>query len=506
MDQITPATKVDLLIERVLTYLNSWSTRRFLLTIVVIQILFHLPIISLPPMGQHTWRQVMGTATARNFYDDNNSFFYPSQDVRIAPEDRGVIYIQLPLLSYITGLTYRITGFSYVNSRAVMLLMGIFLIFGSYKFIRSLGANEARARWFTFFLSFSPYFFYYSITVSPNMPALTWFIWGIALIIPRLEEQSWNWKFWLGILFITIGTLSKATYLFFGLPVAYLFLVQLKQDRNYKFLLVTLASFLIVIVPNILIYFHARNLYDLAPYERHKYAVLAPKYFPESWHDITATLRPGIFDWFLQMHVNVMTLPFFLVGCYAALKNKRWRSKQGQFWVMWMTGFLIFAVFFFTQFREHAYYLTPLLIFAAMGTTYGMEISLRKGKFRHLICVLLICVPIVMVGRVGHRWLWAKQVPEEFLYKLEDIQKAIPVNERVLVFGDKSPVVYLYYLHRKGVSLNTSVSKEMIKEYYDYGFRYIVSEIPLSNIPAFKGLPMNKVTRVGNFGIFRIKD
>ena len=46
-----------------------------------------------------------------------------------------------------------------------------------------------------------------------------------------------------------------------------------------------------------------------------------------------------------------------------------------------------------------------------------------------------------------------KQVPDE-LYHTEQINSYIPKDEMVLIFGDKSPVIYLYYLNRKGVVIN----------------------------------------------------
>ncbi|MBU2511246.1 glycosyltransferase family 39 protein [bacterium] len=504
MTQTTKVSAINLLIEKISTTLAGWSTKRFLLTIAAIQIILHIPIISLPPMGQHTWRQVVWTAEARNYYEEKDSFFYPSQDVRIAADDKGALYFEFPLLPYLIGISYQITGFSHANSRLMMLLMGIVLIFSSHKFMRSFGASESRARWFTFFISFSPYFFYYSITASPNMPALTWFILGIALINPQLEQQSWNYKFWLGILLISLGTLSKATYLFFGLSVAYLFFYQFYKDRNYITLVVAFVSLLIVLIPNALIYLHSNNLAELAPYERQKGVTLSARHFMQSWQDFIATLKPAVIQWFLEMYVNTMAIPFFLIGSYFALKNKKWRSKQGQFWVMWLISFLIFSLFFFSRFRQHAYYMTPILVFAAMGSTYGIEISLRSGKARLFICILLFCIPFVMVGRVGHRWLWAKQVPNELLYQSEEIQQAIPEDARIMVFGDNTPIVYLYYLHRKGLSLSPSVEKEKLKEYYEQGIRYVVSEIPISMISGLRDFSMVKITQIGNFAVYRL--
>jgi 4-amino-4-deoxy-L-arabinose transferase-like glycosyltransferase len=391
-----------------------------------------------------------------------------------------------------------------MNTRMVMLLSGILLIIGSYKLMRSLHANEDRARWFTFFVSFSPYFFYYSITVSPNLPALTWFVWGLALIIPRIEASKWDWRFWAGIIIITIGTLSKATYLFFGIPIAYLFLNRLREEPRVKSFIITGLSFFVVIIPNLVSYLHSKRLFENAPYERQRYAELWPDFFPESWLDVTSTIRPAVIEWFLQLYVNTIAIPFFLVGLFAAITYKKWKTKSGKFWMAWLISFLIFGILFFTQFRQHAYYMTPLLMIAAMGSSYGIEILWRFKKMRFALCLILFLIPVVMVGRVGHRWLWAKQVPDELVYKADQLQDSIPKNELVMVFGDSSPVIYLYYLHRKGVSLSPAISGETIKKYINQGFRFIVSDMDIHKIPALTEYKLKKINTVGSFSVYTI--
>ena len=55
-------------------------------------------------------------------------------------------------------------------------------------------------------------------------------------------------------------------------------------------------------------------------------------------------------------------------------------------------------------------------------------------------------MPLVMIGRVSHRWIDNKQVPDELLYSSHLFQKIIPKNDKIMVFGDNTPVVFLYYI------------------------------------------------------------
>jgi 4-amino-4-deoxy-L-arabinose transferase-like glycosyltransferase len=498
-----PPSRFDRFYDAMAGRIGGWSTRRFLLTVIILQIVLHLPVAPLPPLGQHTWRQVMGLATARNYFEEGHSFLYPAQDVRIGAEDRGVTYFEFPLLYWLIGQSYHLTGFSHLNGRLVMLATAILLILGVYRLSRGLGADEHRARWIVFFLSSAPYFFYYAITVSPNLPALTWFVWGLALILSRLHQERWDWVFWLGAICLAIGTLSKATYLFFGLPVAVLFFDQYRRQRHLAVLLVAVLTALIVLVPNGWIYLHSKALFEASPVERQYYAVLKPEFFPRSWEDFAATLRPAVMEWFLQMFVNTAAIPFFVVGCYQAIRQRKWATPTGRFWIAWILGFLVFSVFFFTQFRQHAYYLTPLLVLAAFTSGYGADWIRRKRTWRLLLVILVVLTPLVMVGRVGHRWTSARQIPSELLYEAHRFQAVIPPDEPVLVVGDDSPVVFLYYLHRKGVVIPADITDANLNRYRAAGFRWVVSHVPLSDLPAIYRQSPETVTEIGTFVVLR---
>ena len=59
-----------------------------------------------------------------------------------------------------------------------------------------------------------------------------------------------------------------------------------------------------------------------------------------------------------------------------------------------------------------------------------------------------------MIGRVYHRWVYTKQVPDELLYSSEIFRAEIPEKKQIIVHGDGTPGVYLYFLNRKGVSVD----------------------------------------------------
>ena len=99
------------------------SINKFISILILFQILLHIPYMNLPPMGQHTWRQVMGLSTANNYYTEKNSFLYPAQDVRVNLQDKGIIYFEFPLIYWIIGKSYHLNEFNHLNGRIMMLIM-----------------------------------------------------------------------------------------------------------------------------------------------------------------------------------------------------------------------------------------------------------------------------------------------------------------------------------------------------------------------------------------------
>ncbi|MFQ5559887.1 MAG: ArnT family glycosyltransferase [Nitrospinota bacterium] len=448
---------------------------------VLVQIVLHLPFFHLSPMGTHTWRQVMGQATAKNYFEEDNRFFYPRQDVRKERDDLGISYFEFPLIYYVTAQSYRITGFHHANARVVMFLMGILLIVSAFKLARATGLTETSAKWFVFFLSFSPYFFYYSITIIPDLPALAWFSLGLAMIIPEIKKERWRTSFWAGVILLTVGTLSKASLLFFGIPVAYFFFAQFLKTGHKTTLVAAFSAALVLLSANGAQYLHARALFEQAPVERQAYTELAPHPFPTDVNKVLKTLKPALTTWFLEFFVNSAAIPLFLTGFFAGLIRTRWKGRGGAFWSLWALSFVLFSLFFFEQLREHSYYQTPMLFIAALVSTYGVQILLKRKITRWIAVLCVSIIPFSMAGRVFHRWTTHREVPVELLEQSHRFEAIIPKSDRVLVVGDTGPVTTLYYLNRKGVVIPGEASEEKIAELKLLGFNWIVSKGPLKN-------------------------
>lgn len=196
--------------------MNRKTILSILAGMIFVQFLLHIPFLNNPPMGQHVWRQVVGHAMALNYHLEDDSFWSPRNDTRITDEHDGRIWHEFPLGYWLIGKSYDLTGYHDINARLIWLILSLFAIPFAYLFLRELGGGTFQSLLFTFFLTFAPYYFYYSITVVPNLHGLIWFMGGIAFIARPIREQKLNFRFLLGMVLVTLATLTKPTYLFFG--------------------------------------------------------------------------------------------------------------------------------------------------------------------------------------------------------------------------------------------------------------------------------------------------
>ena len=486
------------------SFFASLSTRRYIISIILIQFLLHLPIFHLPPMGQHVWRQVMGLSVARNYYQEERAFMLPAQDIRIGEQDGGEVYTEFPLIYWLLGKSYHLTGFSHLNGRMMAFFFSVILLLGCYKLMRELHFDEYSSRWFVFFMSFTPYFFYYSVSLLPNLPSLAVFIWGVVLMKSQLEKEKWGLSYFLGILLLTLSTITKQLYLFYGLSVSYLFIRQYLRSKKYSILIWGVASGAFLLVVNYILYRYGLAMNEIAAFERSSTVQLHDEHFPAEWGEFIRIFENALTTWFLEMYVNTAAIPLFLAGCFFGIKNKKWKSKYSGFWIFWGVGFILLSYSFFMKFDQHGYYLTSISVLAALGSTYG-AINLKEYNFgKKLLVFLLVFIPFVMVGRVHHRWVDTKQVPDELLYSSETFQAFIPEDQQVIVHGDATPVVYLYFLNRKGISVDLNALPESkLMEYKNKGFEFIVSQQDPKSVYSLTEGDYHVLAKIGDFYVIK---
>lgn len=413
-------------------------------------------MLNKPPVGQHAWRQIVGYAAARNYYEEDNRFFYPRADIRMSKEDAGAIYHELPTTYWLVAQTYRFFGENNAAARVIPFAFNLLTLLGAFGLARALGYSDTRSLLFVFFLVFSPLFFYYAPSLVPNQLGLTFFLCGMALLLPAVKREQWGIRFVLAIGVVTIATLTKPTYLFYGLLLAFVFVYQYWQSRRLSTLAAAGIAASVILTVNYLVIEHARKLYESSPIERQIHTPISGSESPRDLAHVFANIEPAITKWLFEMLINLAAIPFFVVGLYLILRRPSLRPYSHKFWLAWGACFVIFCGIFIVRLADHDYYLTSGLALTAALSSLGADHLFKSVRYRKLVFVLGIAVMAVGATRVYGRWFTNLEIPAALTHRNNEIIRHIPSDDLVLISGDKSPITFLYYLHRKGFSLDSN--------------------------------------------------
>ena len=481
---------------------NGW----FLAIIILLQILIHWPMLDQSPRGMHVWRQVVGHAAVQNYIEEDDRFWYPRADIRLFEGDKGEIYHELPISYWLAAQTAKAGWLKpHTAAQSLQLLFNLLLIPGSFYFLLALHAGRDRAALFTFLLSFSPLYLAYAPLLEPNMLGLSFFLVALALFLPAVEKGTYGGRFLLGTLAFILATLAKPTYLFFGLPVAIWVLPELLKQRSIKAFLAVMASGLTIGTANLAVIRHAKTLYEASPWQRQFHTPIAAPGFPSDWSIIFANVSKALSTWFLEMNLNLGALPLLGFALFLILQKQKDKNRARNFWLAWCVSLAIFCTLFVVRLADHDYYLTAALPLAAWLSSLGAKKWLQSGRYRPaLLLILLVAVPYLGVTRAYGRFFGKTQVPESILNHAAEISEPIPKHDLILVDGDKTPIVFLYYLKRKGLSLSQAEGQLTAEDLKP--FRWLVRYDKAKNLsPHAERLLLENPIKLRDFTIYSIK-
>lgn len=137
--------------------------------------------LDVPYVDAHSWRQVTNADIARHFATSTLDIFHPQ--VSWGGRD-GVVGMEFPLLQWLTGLVWRVTGESAPVGRLIAILFsvtGVAALYGLGARLLSRPAALAAAT----LMAVSPSVVYFGRTLLSDTPMLTFMITGV-----------WAWDLW----------------------------------------------------------------------------------------------------------------------------------------------------------------------------------------------------------------------------------------------------------------------------------------------------------------------
>jgi hypothetical protein len=156
----------------------------------------------------------------------------------------------------------------------------------------------------------------------------------------------------------------------------------------------------------------------------------------------------------------------------------------------------------------HDYYMVvslPLVVFlAALGFAKLWSASESRRTLRYFIWGFLGLVAILGSYRSLSRFERGK--PKQGLESAEAaLGEILPSTDTLIIAAsDRSPSIYLYFMHRKGWSVTAEVSAETIRQIIEEGAEYLVSDSRfLEGRDELRPL-LSQVADLGAFRVFRL--
>ncbi|MBZ0285223.1 MAG: glycosyltransferase family 39 protein [Anaerolineae bacterium] len=226
------------------------------LVIILLALLFRLPLVFTPLTYalSDTWRAADTASIAHNFVGQYN-ILYPQIDW--GGTGPGYVEAEFQLYTFIIALSYGVFGEHVILGRLVSLTFSAGMLVVFYYLARRL-TGERVALWSLIFMAISPLSVRYSVAFMPE--ATVFFFYVLALyLFQRWLDTNYTSTLMLTGVATALALLVKPTSIHIGLIFLLLMLVKwrlsfLKQGRVWVFALIS-------IVPSLLWYWHARNLY-----------------------------------------------------------------------------------------------------------------------------------------------------------------------------------------------------------------------------------------------------
>lgn len=197
-----------------------------LIGIIIFSVTYYDSVLDKPPLNMHVWRQADCLSMTKK-YQEGANFFEPEMHCQLADSlQTGKSAGEFPLLYYINGKIWNVTGESFLTYRVFYLLI---LIAGLICFYLSLMLVFQNVFWsvvITLLLYTSPAYVFYSVSFLTDAPAFSLMLVAIYFYIKYFINRK-NYSLILATLFFTIAGLIKISSLILFGFFAFIYLIEL---------------------------------------------------------------------------------------------------------------------------------------------------------------------------------------------------------------------------------------------------------------------------------------
>jgi 4-amino-4-deoxy-L-arabinose transferase-like glycosyltransferase len=415
--------------------------------------------ITNPPLEvAHNWRQTTVTMVSRNFFETDNSIFFPRVD--FAGEKTGITGMEFPLLNYMIYLLAKLFGYDHWYGRLINLIVSSFGLWFFFKLTQKYFNNKI-AFYSTLVLAVSIWF-QYSRKIMPDtfsMSFLTASLYYGSNYLDNMRSSIWNLILY--GLFMMLGILSK-------LPSGYLLIIFLLFYTSKKtplkpklyFALITIIG----IIPIIVWYFFWVP-YLVKTYEFWHFFM--GKGFEKGIEEILQNI-PLTLSRFYDTALKFIGFAVFVFGLvYAVIKREKLLLSVFSLALLSFIAVILKAGF---TFPHHVYYIIPFVPVMALVAGYGLS----QIRVKKIALIILIAIVIEGIANQYHDF-FLKEKDLSIVHLESDLDSISSKTDLICINSGENPSP-MYFAHRKGWLVSNSDLKKSNKmdDLVQKGLKYIV--------------------------------
>jgi len=450
------------------------ENKTFLILLFIV-VAVRLVNINMPILEGTATRQVQTAMIAKNLYANGFNLFYPQVDF-LGPGP-GYLVLEFPLMNLIAAVLYVLCGGVH---EWIGRLISISFFAGSVIFLFNLTRRlfEERTALITIVIySISPLGLIYSRAFMPDFEMMFFFI-GALYFMYQWSQGDKDKFFWLSAIFAMMAMLSKVQAFCICIPL--LVMILQRQRLSFLFKARSWAYLLIVLIPVLLWYMHAKSVHQV-------YSLVESYNFQASnWFRPHLFISPRfyieVFEHGWMQMLTPVGFTLFLFGLF--LKAD---SQQGKILWSWLGCTIVYMIVFITHMNDPYYnllFLPITSVFAARAVVWIWQYASKEMIFLHSRFVRIVGIVLLLI-LIGRYAAYAYVVPRGYRHipvLAETIEQMTDKNDLLITSLPDGHATH-YYSKRKGWSFGlpgndpekTKEAIDRIEDLQERGAKYFVS-------------------------------
>ena len=449
------------------------------------------------PIGRHVWRQSQTMWNVRNFVRHDFNILNPRNPV-LNGDGNNIQRLEFPIYQWAVAAIQKVTGEHIIVARLLAFACGAAAVFALFFLVGLLTNNWLASLLAGGLLTYSPTFYYHSISPMPDTLALAAATWYVYFIIKHQRTRTQRDLLWAGGM-LCLATAAKLPFLMVSIISISLFFVdlfrtRLKDWQPLKDALIQLA----IITPALAWY--AWVIGDWVGNPILDGGAEAP------WSEYERLLtfhQDHMFPYFL-------TIPPMWVPIWVGLGTAVYRFRK----VGWAFGLItITFVYFWLEILpiniNHDYYLYPLLIWMYLLAGLGADSLSKIPYVKYLLPALIIWAGFYTDSRTNRWWLpEVSYFDMDVLTNADELRDAVPAGEEVIILNDPTTFIFAYKVDKLAhIFNNDDLPIEWVHGMVEnLGVNYLYSNSPTYNAkPELQPYLDDLILKRGNVSVYKLK-